>query len=244
VDALAEHGRVVTASLPGEPGSGFDLTFERGFDVHLRQLDAVYERAGLDSAVLCGVSFGGWVALCYAAEQPERVRGLVLASAPGPGFSPDTRQQYYVRAPRLLLPAFLVTTRQRMRPEVLLAIPPGQRAAFLRRQLARMARAPIAPSLMARRMRLAMAEDFRLAAAHVDVPTLVITGEGGLDRVVPVESTMEYMSLIASARAQVLERTGHLGCVTRPREFAALVRSVRAPGAAGVAAGPLQLVGA
>lgn len=191
VDALAECGRVVTASLPGEPRSGHRLTLEQGFDVHLEQLDAVFAQAGLESAVLCGVSYGGWISVRYAAERPGRVRGLVLASAPGPGFTPDARHQYDARAPRLLLPAFLVTTRQRMRPEVMLALGPGQRLTFLRRQLARMARAPIAPSLMARRLRLAMTQDFSAAARRITAPTLVITGEPGMDRIVPLASTLD-----------------------------------------------------
>jgi pimeloyl-ACP methyl ester carboxylesterase len=237
VEALAAEGRAVSCSLPGEPGSGCRLTLERGFDVHLEWLDAVFEAAGLASAVLCGVSYGGWVSVKYAAERPSRVRGLVMASAPGPGFEPDDRQQYYVRAPRLLLPAFLVTTRQRMKPEVARALPERRdRLRFARGQLALIARAPISPGLMARRMRVALREDFAAAARRVQAPTLVITGEDGLDRVVPVPSTREYLPLIAGARSRVLERTGHLGCVTRPRAFAALVRSVTTASEAGLAA--------
>ncbi len=228
VDALAAGGRAVSCSLPGEPGSGAALLASRGFDVHLEWLDAVWEAAGLGPAVLCGVSYGGWVSVKYAAARPERVRGLVLASAPGPGFEPDRRQQYYVRAPHLLLPAFLVTTRQRMKPEVKRALPdPAARFRFVRRQLALMARAPISPGLMARRLRVAMQEDFAAAARAVQAPTLVVTGEDGLDRVVPVSSTREYLRLVPGATGAVLAQTGHLGCVTRPREFAALVRSVR-----------------
>ncbi len=227
VDALAEGGRAVSCSLPGEPGSGFRLRADRGFGVHVEWLDAVLDAAGIESAVLCGVSYGGWISVTYAAERPRRVRGLVLASAPGPRFTPDSRQQYYVRAPRLLLPAFLVTMRQRMKPEVKRALPdPGERRRFLRGQLAVMARARISPGLMARRIRVALGHDFAAAARRVHAPTLIVTGEEALDRVVPVRSTREYLEAIPGARAHVLKDTGHLGCMTRPREFAALVRGV------------------
>jgi 3-oxoadipate enol-lactonase len=225
-DALSEEGRVLTASLPGEPGSGFRLGPDADFDVHVEQLDAVLDHAGLTSVVLCGVSFGGWVSVRYAALRPERVSALALASAPGPSFQPDTRQQYYIRAPRLLLPAFAVTSRQRLRPEVDLALPHApERRAFLRGQMAAMARYPISPSRMARRISLALRTDFESDARAVAVPTLVITGEPDYDRIVPVPSTRQYLSLVPGARGAVLERTGHLGCVTRPREFARLVRS-------------------
>jgi 3-oxoadipate enol-lactonase len=224
-EALAAKGRVLTTSLPGEPWSGFTLGKDAGFDVHLDYLDAIFDRAGLDSAVLCGVSYGGWISTHYAARRPERVKALVLASAPGPTFKPDSRQEYYVRAPRLLLPAFAYTSRQRMRAEVIRALPDArQRRAFMRERLLAMARFPISPTLMARRIHVARRADFVASAKAVKAPTLVLTGEPGLDRIVPVPSTREYLSLVPGATSVMLERTGHLGCVTRPREFAAVVR--------------------
>jgi pimeloyl-ACP methyl ester carboxylesterase len=234
--ALAEDGRVVTASLPGEPGSGFALPRDAGFEVHAAYLDAILDRTGIESAVFCGVSYGGWVSVHYAARRPERVKALVLASAPGPAFRPDARQQYYVRAPRLLLPAFAYTSRQRLHPEVVRALPdPRERRAFLRSRLVEMARYPISPSVMARRMTVAARADFETSARQVKAPTLVLTGEPGLDRVVPVRSTMEYLEYVPGARAVVLEDTGHLGCVTRAREFARLVREFARAADAGAA---------
>jgi hypothetical protein len=40
---------------------------------------------------------------------------------------------------------------------------------------------------------------------------------------VPVSSTLDYLNFVATARHVTLARTGHLGFITRPREFAALV---------------------
>ena len=71
-------------------------------------------------------------------------------------------------------------------------------------------------------------EDCRRVAA----PTLVVTGEAGLDRVVPVESTATYLQFIAGARSFVLERTGHFGTITRPELFADIVYEFVLAGAA------------
>jgi pimeloyl-ACP methyl ester carboxylesterase len=60
--------------------------------------------------------------------------------------------------------------------------------------------------------------------ARVTAPTLVVTGERALDHVVPVDGSVGYVPLIRGARAVVLERTGHLGSITRPADFAAIVR--------------------
>lgn len=223
-EALARRTRTISYSLCGERGSGTRLSFANGFDAHVAQLDAVLDRCGVDRFALCGVSYGGWVAVRYAARRPERVSALVLVSAPGPHFSPDDRQRYYVRAPRLMLPAFAVSSRRRLRPELFAALPDRQaRWRFLRGQMAAMTRHPISPARMARRMTLAMLEDFEQDARHVEAPTLIVTGEGGLDRVVPVESTREYLALIPGARSAVFPRTGHIGLVTQPEEWADLV---------------------
>jgi pimeloyl-ACP methyl ester carboxylesterase len=41
--------------------------------------------------------------------------------------------------------------------------------------------------------------------------------------VVPFDSTRDYLSLIPNAQHAVLEGTGHVGVVSKPREFARLV---------------------
>jgi pimeloyl-ACP methyl ester carboxylesterase len=58
---------------------------------------------------------------------------------------------------------------------------------------------------------------------RIQAPTLVITGESDLDHVVPAQGGSDYTRLIPGARSAVLERTGHLGSIARPREFARLV---------------------
>jgi len=78
---------------------------------------------------------------------------------------------------------------------------------------------------MADRARLVVQPGLEADCARIAAPTLIVTGEPHLDYVVPVEGSSEYLRLIPNARAAVLRQTGHLGSVTRPREFAALVRA-------------------
>jgi pimeloyl-ACP methyl ester carboxylesterase len=224
LEALSRRCRAVTYSLCGEPGTGCRLSMKDGFDAHVRQLDHVLDRFGLDRVALCGVSYGGWVSVRYAARRPERVSSLVLASAPAPRFRPDARHVRYMRAPWLFLPAFFVSSRTRLRPEMLTALPdPAERRRLTRKQLGEMARAPISPAAMAKRMRLAMNEDFVADCERIAAPTLVLTGESGLDRIVPAESTREYLRLIPHAVSAELPRTGHIGLITKPEAWADLV---------------------
>ena len=61
--------------------------------------------------------------------------------------------------------------------------------------------------------------------ARITAPTLIVTGERELDRVVSVDVTREYLQLIAGSRHTTLTKTGHLGSITRPEAFAASQRA-------------------
>ena len=226
IDALAESFRVITFPLCGERGSRRRLNPTRGLDDFVDQIDAVLDCCHLTRATICGVSFGGLIALRFAAQRPERTSALVLVSPPGPNFRLRRRHRIYARLPRILGPVFLVEVPRRVRAEIALAIPdrPGRRR-FAWLQMATFLRAPVSLSRMAARARLIGIHDQSADCARILAPTLVVTGEPSLDHVVSTEGTSEYQRLIRHARAVRLDRTGHIGYITRPREFAATVRA-------------------
>ena len=111
-----------------------------------------------------------------------------------------------------------------MYPEIAAARPElGDRLVFAARHLGRVTRYPFAPSRMAERMRGAAEVDFLADCGRVTAPTHVVTGQEGLDRVVPVASTRQYVEAIRGARYTALAGTGHLGLVTQPERFATAV---------------------
>jgi pimeloyl-ACP methyl ester carboxylesterase len=229
IDAIAKRQRVVAFSLCDERTSGFACEPSQGFENYIEQVTQVLDRAGLRSAVIAGVSYGGLIATEFAARHPERVSRLVLVSALPTNWSPDRRIRLYLKAPRLLSPLFVLTAPRRLRAEFAAAVP--DRATRVRawaRQTLRVARAPMSPKLMARRVRWFEQHRF-VDPAEVAAPTLVVTGEPELDRIVPVASTRGYLERLQTAEHVVLERTGHLGIVTRPEAFAdAIERFVNA----------------
>lgn len=212
--ALAEHGRVISYSL-GNVSAFEDL---------LVQTDAVLDAKELRTAALCGISYGGRVAAAYAATRPSRVTALVIASAPGPSFVPNARQASYLSKPwRSTLP-FIVGSPMRLWPEIAAALPSGpSRLLFCVGHGWRMVSAPIVPASMATRMHLPAGLDLREACSRITARTLIISGAPGLDRVVPPESTREYVTLIPGAKYEMMDGTGHLGLITQPDRFARIV---------------------
>jgi pimeloyl-ACP methyl ester carboxylesterase len=224
VDALATRVRVVSYSLCGEPGCGPEPDGAEGFDAFVRQLDEVVGAAGPSPAVLCGVSYGGWIALRYAARHPDRVAALVLASTPPPRIELGPRLERYMRRPRLWMPVFLARAAGRTLAEIRAALPSSREwVSFSAKHLVTVARAPQSPGRSTTRIRLAAEVDFARDARAVMCPTLILTGEPALDGVVPPDSTRQYLSLIPNARAATLEGTGHIGLITKADRFADLV---------------------
>jgi pimeloyl-ACP methyl ester carboxylesterase len=220
IDELSRHFTVITFSLWGEPDSGHRFDESRGFEPYLAQVDEALRQAGVERATVCGVSYGGWVALSYAARHPERVDALVLISAPPPAFQPNPVQTRYLGSPLLTAPMFLLRAPGRVLPEIIDGLPTWrERVRFGVTQLARVARTGMWPPRMAARMRIAQQVDFFEACRRITMPTLVVTGQPGLDRVVPAEETWKYLKLIPGSELLRL-RGGHACCVMQPRTFA------------------------
>jgi pimeloyl-ACP methyl ester carboxylesterase len=260
IDALAVSFRVITFALCGERGAGRPFDPARGLDNYATQVVDVLDQLHLDRAIICGISFGGLIAVRVAASHPARCAGLVLVSAPEPAWRISRRHAAYARAPRLFGPLFLAETPLRLRRELAAAFP--RRAArwrFVRRQLGTLLRAPLSLARMGERARLlatilsggpGCAPRLSSDCRHIIAPTLVVTGEPGLDRVTPVNGETDdggsgYARLIRGARTAVIDRTGHLGVLTRPDRFAAIVRdfvdeAVHVTGAAADARAPLE----
>jgi pimeloyl-ACP methyl ester carboxylesterase len=225
IDALSTRFRVLTFPLCGEPDSKRDVDAAKGLDNYAAQVLAALDGRGIERAAICGVSFGGLVALRFAACHRDRVAALVLASTPAPVWRLRRRHQFYTRAPWIFGPVFLAETPWRLRAEIRAAMPERRhRWMFRRTVLKTFAAAPVSLARIAERARLIDGIDMRRECAAVTAPTLVVTGEHPLDHVVPAGGSSAYAELIANARAVVLERTGHLGSITRPEAFAALVR--------------------
>jgi pimeloyl-ACP methyl ester carboxylesterase len=221
IAALRQTREVRTFSLNVEDGQGDPFAqWVAAIDTALDQIDTPH-------AAIIGVSFGGLVAMHYAATRPERTAALVLVSAPSPRMTIGQSEALLVHRPLALLPLFplfAVRALQRLLPEVWTAIDSWpSRLRFLATYGLQVARKPMHPWKSARWVRTWQARDLASECAHIQAPTRIITGDDQLDRVVPTTSTRDYLSLIPGATAVTFPRTGHIGLVTKPAAFAALV---------------------
>jgi pimeloyl-ACP methyl ester carboxylesterase len=223
VDALARRCRVITFSLADERSARAPFDETGGIGSYVDQIREALDARGVTRAAICGVSYGGLVASTFAARHPAQTASLVLVSALPPGWKPNARVRFYLHAPRLLSPLFCLAS-VRLYPEFAAAAEgfgSGIRAAL--GHAVNAARHLFSPMRMARRVRLLTRQNLKAELADVSIPTLIVTGEAHLDRVVQVSETLEYAKMWPHARVATLARTGHLGLITRPEAFAAIV---------------------
>ena len=226
IDALAQSNRVITFPLCDEPSADAPFDARDGFASYVAQIEAVLDRKDIDRAVICGISFGGLIALRFAAECSSRVSALVMASTPGPSFHLKRRHRLYARLPWLFGPLFAAESPSRLKAEVKAALPDqADRRAFMRSQLLTFRAAPLSASRMAGRALLIEAYDRGADAARITCPTLIVHGEPALDFVVDANETANYSHLIKDAQVAIIEETGHLGSITKPQQFASVVRN-------------------
>jgi 3-oxoadipate enol-lactonase len=223
VDALAKRCRVITFSLADEPTCGARFDEATGFWCYVEQVAEAMDAVGLEQATICGVSYGGLIAAAFAARHPERVSALALVSAIPPSWTPDPRVRALIGSPRLMTPLFCIGS-MRLVPEIV-AARGGWIAGLLFsvRHGIRTLTNIFSPTLMARRVRLVENLGLEPEIRRIERPTLIVTGEVSMDRVVPVQMTHEYLRLLPQAKTATIPRTGHLGLVTRSDLFADLI---------------------
>jgi pimeloyl-ACP methyl ester carboxylesterase len=219
--ALARNFRVISYQLRGEDDC---FTLRRHFDLRdlVDDLKEFIDWHGLESPALMGVSFGGVLALEYAARFPhrlerlavqgtgarlqpgllQRVAGAVLSRYPLPSDNPFINQFFNLLfgGRRKQDPLFEFVTRQCWQTD---------------------------QSVMAHRFRLV--EQFNIARHHqrIRVPALILTGDR--DLLVSKRSAEELGRAIPRSRQVTLAGCGHLAFVTQPQRVAEEVRRFLKP---------------
>ena len=198
----------------------------RGFDNYVAQVDAALDRRGVERAAICGISFGGLIAAALRGA-PSRTRraALVLVVDAGTAAGSLTAAARDLRCARRGSSARCSSPRRRCgcaaRSRAAIPDAPARRRVRAAAAAARSLGAPVSLPRMAARARL-IAERRRRRRLRADH-----RADAGRHRRAPLSitscrSTARSRYLRADRRRAhaVLERTGHLGSITRPDAFA------------------------
>ncbi len=208
--AIGDRAPVVAPHLPGfggTPGAGEVMTMASAADRCLEALDA----AGVDRAVVCGLSMGGYTAFELWRRARERFAGLILANTKA---APDTEEGV---AGRRALAARLVAEGSGFLVESPPPLLSGNASSGLTGRVRELIAAQPAASIAAAALGMAERPDSTPDLATIDVPTLVVTSDG--DTLIPADVSSPMADEIPGAELAVIAGAGHLSNLEAPGTF-------------------------
>jgi len=199
VPDLRGFGESATAPSPSEMGTMADDVL------------GLLDHLGIDSAVVGGVSMGGYASLALLRNDPRRVRGLVLADTQTSADDEPARERREVtardvldRGPTALLPTVDKLLGPSASPE-------------LRARVSAWIAGGSAEGFAAAQRGMALRPDARDILARFGGPVLVVVGSD--DVLTPPAKSREMAELVPGAELVEIPRAGHLSNLEQPLAF-------------------------
>lgn len=101
VEKLSESYRIYCIDIIGEPGKSEAKRYDFTGSAYSQWLKEILDQLKIDKAIFIGNSMGGWMALKFAIEYPEKVTKLVLLATSG--ITPAKKSFLFRIIPLLLL---------------------------------------------------------------------------------------------------------------------------------------------
>jgi 3-oxoadipate enol-lactonase len=207
--SLGARSPVIAPHLPGFGGTEGPevLTMEVAADRCIRALD----EAGVETAIVCGLSMGGYVAFELWRSARPRVAALVLANTRAEPDPPDGAAARRALAERLRAEGhgFLVEE-----PPPLLA---EDAPTDLRERVKAWIADQTPGAIAAAALGMAERPDSVPDLPGIEVPTLVVTGSA--DRLIPPDVTAGIAERVPGAELLRIEGAGHLSNLEAPEAF-------------------------
>lgn len=215
IEALSPGPTVVAPDLPGfgsAPPAGEVMTMDAAADRAVAALD----EAGVDRAVVCGLSMGGYVALALWRRHRDRVAGFVFANTRAAADDEAGKERRRALAARLRVEG----------SGFLLQSPPPLLSQNASESLWDAVRDDIrrqsADAIAAASLGMAERPDSTGELGGIDVPTLVIVSDG--DTLIPAEATRPIAEQIPGATLAEISGAGHLSNLEQSERFTRLLR--------------------
>ena len=184
------------------------------FEFFVDDLMGLMDHLKIETAVLCGLSMGGYVALRAAERHPERVRGLVLCDTRSEGDS-DAAKLKRAADLRLIQEQGLELFAEKFTKNVL--APSTLKDVALVDRVRRMILSNPTVGVQGSLIALATRTDTTPSLSRIQVPALILVGEK--DPITPPSAASAMHERIPSSELAVIPNAGHLSNLENPGEF-------------------------
>lgn len=202
---------VHTIDLPGTPGNDEQLP-PPSLDTSALRVAETLADAGIERAVVAGLSMGGYVALALAEQHPELVAGLGLVDTKSVADTPEAAANRL----RIAHEVESAGTVDEVRPMARTLVGETTRAArpeVADRVAAWIGAQPPAGVAWSQRA-MATRPDRTRVVADLSVPVTVVVGDE--DALTPLEQAEHMVAASTTALLVVVPRAGHLSAVEDP----------------------------
>ncbi len=180
-----------------------------------RDVAALLDHLGVEQAVICGLSMGGYVAFEFMQLFPARVLGLVLAGTRAPADNEQEKagreQQVQTMLRAGMVPISIATLPKLLAPRTL-----AEKPDVVKRVRAMITRSDPKGAAAAQRG-MAARRDYTEDLAKINVPTLIIVGRE--DSIRPVADAEFMHRGIRNSRLEIIEDAAHMTNMEQPEVF-------------------------
>ena len=217
VDALRASYRVIAPDL-----RGFGETEGRPGPVTMSQfagdLKALLKRLAPGPVVMVGHSMGGYVALAFALQFPEMLRGLVLVATRSGKDSPEGAEARRELAGKVKVQGSRVVV-DAMAGKMLA---PGNRDPRMVEEMRSVMSSAKPQGVIGALLGMAERPDVTPMLKKIPVPTLVVTG--AQDALIPPSESEAMAQAIRGTQLSLIPDAGHLVAFEQPEAFHGLLR--------------------
>lgn len=174
------------------------------------------DHLGFEKAYVAGHSMGGYAALAFARQYPQRVLGLGLISSQAKADTLERKQGRYAAAEEILQSG-VHPVAESMSPKL---TPDKRVQAFVQSLIAAQRPAGLAEALKA----MAERDDSTSILSEFKFPVALVHGDA--DELIPLERAQEVKAAIPQATLTVLPGVGHMPMMEVPQETAQALKKL------------------
>jgi 3-oxoadipate enol-lactonase len=214
VDVLKRHYRTIAYDIRGHGNSeaGNEIF---SIDLFTSDLVKMMDKLGIDTAILCGLSMGGYIALNAVEKYPDRFDALILSDTQCIADSPEIKEKrqktiqsinekgvesYATESIKnLFAPASIVSKQKEVNA------------------IWQMIMNTTKKSLCSTLVALAERKETCSTLSEINIPVLIMVGKE--DKITPPAMALQMHDKIKNSRMQVLDHAGHLANIENQQEF-------------------------
>lgn len=214
IGVLKERYRVIAYDVRGHGESMAD-TAQMNINQLSDDLFSFMDAIAVESAIICGLSMGGYIALSAILNQPARIEALILCDTQ---CGADTDQAKQKRmdvidsVQKNGLTQYAHDSVQKLFCEASLVNKPNE-VSSIEQTILRTSVETVVNTLKA----LADRKETCSRLHQINIPVMILVGQS--DQITPPEVSQKMQDLIKGSTLQVIEKAGHLSNLENPASF-------------------------